>query len=350
MKTIFFFLVLLVSTSRTSASIASDLCKSNGSLEKIHFSSQILSKVDFQKDLKKPIKLLFNELGKCSHFKEIKNKMEFSFKDHTLDGSFVMSNNKLVSIWFDSPKIKNKEVGSLLKQLSLNNNISSYYFIDENKIYKKNEEVRLFVASSNKLNILKEFKKCIRLKRCSKNDIIKLTKGAKTSPSGILQNWPNESQILVSTVVNLMISASDNTATDLLILYLRERNMKSFKTMQQKFISLYSPQAKSFGPEDYKDVNLSAYPATGGSLGTTKNLCSTILKLKGEKSLSINQDGLRGKFKEVLFKGGSRFGVFQKTYAWKLNNEFWKCLSVTINNPAGINKDEVSKVIRGIIL
>lgn len=340
----------MISMSNTSAGIINNICKSNGLITKKDFSEKILANIDFKKKLKQPIKSLFTSLGKCIDVKTSKNKMIFNFKDHTLDGSYVMSRNKLVSIWFDSPRAKKKDINKLLKTLSKNNNISSYYFIDENKIYKDKEEVSLFVASTIKLKVLEQLKKCIDLKKCSNNDILVIKKGVKTSPSGILQTWPNQTRILVSTAVNLMISASDNTATDLIILYLRENKMKSFKTMQQKFIELYSPQAKFFGPEDYKNVNLSVYPESGGSLGTTKGLCNTILRLKDVKALSINQDEAMGKFKKVLFKGGSRFGVFQKTYAWKNDNGLWKCLSVTVNNPKGVNKAEVSEVIRNIIL
>ncbi|OUS00181.1 hypothetical protein A9Q84_03080 [Halobacteriovorax marinus] len=326
------------------------ICKRNGTLVSDFFSNKILKTVNFNKDLRAPIRSLFKDLGKCSKVEFEKGKFTFNFSKHILKGTFLEEEGKLVSIWFDSPRLKNKNIKNLLKTLEQQGRDVSYYFTDGTKKLNKNIDKKLNIASSFKLKLLLDLKNCVQDKICSYDDHLILEKNIKTSPSGILQDWPNNTKLLVSTAAHLMISLSDNTATDLVIHYLNKLKKRKRRTMQKRFIDLYSPKSKSFGPKDYTKVNLAKYAIQGGSIGTTFNLCQTMLKLSGTPTLTINQDGLGEELTDLHFKGGSRFGVYQKTYAWKTKEKSWSCLSITINDSKGVNEEKVSSIIREILL
>lgn len=78
-----------------------------------------------------------------------------------------------------------------------------------------NDEHAHAVGSAFKLYVLASLSRQIGEREKSWRDIIPLSR--KSLPSGVLQNWPENTPLTVQTLATLMISISDNTATDLLI-------------------------------------------------------------------------------------------------------------------------------------
>ena len=74
---------------------------------------------------------------------------------------------------------------------------------------------RYAIASSVKLYILAELDRAVRAGERQWSDVVRL--GPKSHPSGISQNWPDRSPVTLHTLATLMISISDNSATDTLI-------------------------------------------------------------------------------------------------------------------------------------
>ena len=74
---------------------------------------------------------------------------------------------------------------------------------------------RYAIASSSKLYILAELDRAVRAGERKWSDVVRL--GPKSHPSGISQNWPDGSPVTLHTLATLMISISDNSATDTLI-------------------------------------------------------------------------------------------------------------------------------------
>ncbi len=74
---------------------------------------------------------------------------------------------------------------------------------------------RYAIASSFKLYILAELDRAVRAGERRWSDVVQL--GPKSHPSGISQNWPDRSPVTLHTLATLMISISDNSATDTLI-------------------------------------------------------------------------------------------------------------------------------------
>ncbi|MBU2339693.1 MAG: serine hydrolase [Alphaproteobacteria bacterium] len=73
----------------------------------------------------------------------------------------------------------------------------------------------LALGSTFKLYVLSALERAVAEGRLGWDDVVKL--GDKSFPSGVTQNWPDGAPLTLHTAATLMISISDNTATDLLI-------------------------------------------------------------------------------------------------------------------------------------
>ncbi len=71
------------------------------------------------------------------------------------------------------------------------------------------------LGSAFKLWVLAELARQVAADERHWTDVVKV--GAPSLPSGVLQTWPAESPVTVQTLATLMISISDNTATDTLL-------------------------------------------------------------------------------------------------------------------------------------
>ncbi len=74
---------------------------------------------------------------------------------------------------------------------------------------------RLAIGSAFKLWILAEAARSVNAGKRRWSDVVPLR--ARSLPSGILQNWPRNAPITLHSLATLMISISDNTATDALL-------------------------------------------------------------------------------------------------------------------------------------
>jgi beta-lactamase class A len=82
-------------------------------------------------------------------------------------------------------------------------------------VISRNAEVTLALGSTFKLYILAALAEDVKAGRRKWSDVVVLTE--KSYPSGQLQDWPQGSPVTLHTLASLMISISDNTATDQLI-------------------------------------------------------------------------------------------------------------------------------------
>ena len=89
-------------------------------------------------------------------------------------------------------------------------------------------DTRLALGSTFKLYVLAALAQDVKAGRRKWSDVVPLTE--KSYPSGKLQDWPKGAPMTLHTLASLMISISDNTATDQLIAVLgKERILKLMK-------------------------------------------------------------------------------------------------------------------------
>lgn len=92
----------------------------------------------------------------------------------------------------------------------------------------RDPETPLALGSAFKLYVLAALAEDVKAGRRKWSDVVPLE--VKSFPSGQLQNWPQGAPVTLHSLASLMISISDNTATDQLIATLgRERILKAMK-------------------------------------------------------------------------------------------------------------------------
>lgn len=82
-------------------------------------------------------------------------------------------------------------------------------------IVSRNADDRFAIASVFKLYVLAEIDRAVRAGERRWSDVLPLTQ--KSHPSGIAQDWPDNAPMTLQTLATLMISISDNSATDTLV-------------------------------------------------------------------------------------------------------------------------------------
>lgn len=88
--------------------------------------------------------------------------------------------------------------------------------LDGESIYSYGDPTKQFALGSTfKLYVLAALSRAVSEGRLSWDDVVALD--AKSFPSGMMQNWPDGAPVTLHTAATLMISISDNTATDLVM-------------------------------------------------------------------------------------------------------------------------------------
>jgi len=244
-------------------------------------------------------------------------------------------------------------------------------------------QTSLAVGSSFKLFVLRALLDAIHKRTASWKEVIPLRKNLMSLPSGILQTWPPQTPVTIASLAALMMSRSDNTATDHLIVRLGRRAVervagrrnRPFLTTSEMFklkscsprLKVISARFRRAGQTSRRRLltELDRSPNQGvgalcpnGHVGqlewffTTDELCRTAMMLRGQKLLTINP-GLadRGAWRFVGYKGGSEPGVLNMTYV--LQNPTtgtWFCVSATWNHPGHrLNKSIFYDLVRRIL-
>ena len=86
-----------------------------------------------------------------------------------------------------------------------------------------NADREMAIGSAFKLYILSELVREVGARERKWADIVSLDGKIASRPSGMLQSWPAGSPVTLHTLASLMISISDNTAADELLVTLRPR-------------------------------------------------------------------------------------------------------------------------------
>ncbi|WP_188512335.1 serine hydrolase [Blastomonas aquatica] len=92
-------------------------------------------------------------------------------------------------------------------------------------IASHNADQRFAIASVFKLYVLTEIDRAVRAGERTWSDVLPLAQ--KSHPSGITQDWPDNAPMTLQTLATLMISISDNSATDTLIAAIGQEKLEA---------------------------------------------------------------------------------------------------------------------------
>jgi beta-lactamase class A len=244
-----------------------------------------------------------------------------------------------------------------------------------------NADRHLAIGSTFKLYILSELLRCVNEGERTWKDVVTLSPDAVSLPTGVLQSWPAGSPLTLHTLATLMISQSDNTATDQLLRLLgREKvekmlsaaghsrpeldipflsTMEVFKLKSEQnlsaahsYLSLPAAKRHTFLADSLmrigrESLSFRGQPTLVDSIewfASAADLCRVMnwIRLNSESGpgaevrqiLAVNP-GLaipKDKWKYAGYKGGSEAGVMNMTYLLQSTDGGWYALSATWNN------------------
>ena len=329
------------------------------------------------------LKSYSNQLGELKEVKQTQEGYSLVFENGTAPSKLTLNDQgKVAGLWFGSISLSQDNFEDILNDFKeLDGEVSIYVGKNnEEELLAYNSDKDLAVGSTFKLYVLKALYDEITTTDKTWDDIIRLNEKNMTLPSGIIQNWSIDTPVTVKTLSSLMISLSDNTATDHLIDYVGrknieeivdEKNIPFLKTsdmfklkhgISNDRINEYlnaDLQKKREILNNLDDVKVSINDISGSAklidsiewFYTTKELSNIIYELKDADEISINP-GLASKdsWNLIGYKGGSEEGVLQLTHLLqKTSDSDYYTVSVTVNNQNGVDNNKVQELVSRLI-
>lgn len=220
----------------------------------------------------------------------------------------------------------------------------------------------LAVGSAFKLAVLAALQEQVQAGELAWHTVVELQPEWKSLPSGMLQDWPAGSALTIETLATLMISISDNTATDALINIVGRENIEALTPRNQPFLTtrevfaLKNPANASW-LEQYRQGDLETQrqvlaevpnlplPAESVFAGnpvspdvewffTGQELCQLIGQVAPLSALRVNPGVANpADWQQIAFKGGSEPGVLNLT-TWLVDEVGdTYCVTTTWNSP-----------------
>lgn len=243
---------------------------------------------------------------------------------------------------------------------------------DGAELVSLNANQPLAVGSTFKLAVLAALRQQIETGQRSWSDVVELRPEWKSLPSGFLQTWPDGSRLTLETLATLMISVSDNTATDALIHILGREAVEAFTLRNRPFLTTreaftlkapqnlemlqrYRPLSSIQGRQQILD-EIADYPlpdieTTGRTseelfdgqptaldvewFFTPRELCELMAQVADLPLTGINPAPGVVNAKDwgrVAYKGGSEPGVLNLTHQLEAENGRTYYISMTWNN------------------
>jgi beta-lactamase class A len=242
-----------------------------------------------------------------------------------------------------------------------------------------NPTLALGVGSAFKLAVLDVLQSQIAAKKLTWQTIVPLQAAYKSLPSGRLQTWPDGSFLTVQSLAALMISESDNTATDHLIQLVGRENIAAISPRNQPFLmtrEFFQLKAKSnqAGLERYQKADLpqkrsmllelanQPLPAVSEFAETQPKaldvewfftpgeLCQCLDRVFDLPLMSINPGVAKPQdWQKVSYKGGSEAGVLNLSTGLQAKNGKRYCVVATWNSTQPIEEAKFFGLYGGLL-
>lgn len=220
--------------------VAAQFRQNPGAYEKL-FAPSFLAQIPVAQ-LDEIFKSLSAQLGKCTDAKlvEAKNvnagKFDLIFeKGYTVRLTLTIegaAERLIIGAFFEPPAKSSGTLAEIVGELKNLPGETSLFVAKLNDkgatpIIAHNADKQMPLGSAFKLYILSELVRQINAKERKWSDVVVLRENYKSLPSGIMQNWATDTPITLQTLATLMISISDNTATDALLFELGREKIEN---------------------------------------------------------------------------------------------------------------------------
>ena len=346
-------------------------------LQRLWFADSFLAQISLA-EISQIVHGIQSSVGAYQSIEDVDNGFVLTFERGTVPAHLaVNSQGQITGLLFETPQLGSLSVDEALAELSaLPGQVHVLAVRDGETVAAIKADRPLAVGSTFKLLILQALLMQIETGQHQWDEVVSLQEKLKSLPSGFLQTWPAGSRLTLESLATLMISQSDNTATDHLLHIvgrealeaLSERN-RPFLTTREAFV-LKNPANRSilrrWRRSDEKRSFLSALAAlplpkvslfNDGPQAidiewffTAHELCSAMHAVADLPLMSINP-GLvdASQWAKVSYKGGSEPGVENFTTYWVDEQAQSYCITSTWNNEAGIDELRFSTLYRSLI-
>jgi hypothetical protein len=284
---------------------------------------------------------------------------------------------RIIGLWF-GPAQAQGDIGTLIATIkALPGHTSLLVTTDSKPIAAYEADTPLAVGSAAKLAVLLAVKRAIAQKRLTWDTVVKLDPSWKSLPSGQLQDWPDSTPVTLATLAHLMISISDNTATDALIRLVGREAVDAITPRNTPFLTtrelftLKMQESVSLRREwQSGDATLrrtilhhiadaplplpnAISPAATHEIEwfmTAKELCGLLDATADLPSVGINAGPIdRDGWRNVAYKGGSEVGVLNLSSRLTDKNGRVYCVVATWNDDVPLDENKLISPYRGLL-
>lgn len=345
------------------------------------FASEFLEQVPINQ-INSIITSLQTQLGTYQGVEKDGSDYVVNFSQGSVPTKIALNSKGQIIGLFLQPGLKLNSLSEAIAELKkLPGKVNFLVKEDSEIIADYNVKTSLAVGSAFKLSVLKTLKTQIASGKKSWSDIVTIKAEDKSLPSGILQTWPDNSPLTLQTLANLMISLSDNTATDILIKqvgreaiesnssennipFLTTRELFTLKSSQnRKLLERYRQSDVKQRRQILAELANQPLPDVSEFIETNPNaldiewfynaeeLCQLMEEVADLPLMSINPGIANPKdWETVAYKGGSEPGVINVTTWLKAKNGKQYCVVATWNNSnAPVDEGKFAALYGGVI-
>ncbi len=244
-------------------------------------------------------------------------------------------------------------------------------------VAERNADLPLGVGSAAKLAILRALDLAVGEGRLAWDQVVPLDPSWTSLPSGILHFWPAQTPMTIATLANLMMSMSDNTATDGLIDIvgrtaieaISPRNAPFLKTnelfrmkaeVNSGLLADYAAADEAGKRAVLERVAAVPLPPIGDIADrvtpeaewyvTAHELCTLLDEVADLSAMTMNPGLARiGDWDHIAYKGGSEPGVLNFSMRLVGKDGRVHCVVATWNNARPVDDDRLIPPFRGIL-
>jgi len=290
----------------------------------------------------------------------------------------VNENNQIAGLYFISVTETTGDYQEVVADFEeLEGEVSLLLTRNGEELASINPDEKLAVGSTFKIAVLAELNRAIKTGERNWSDVVQLNDFQKSLASGQLQNWPDGTYLTLNTLANLMISISDNTATDILIEELGRKNIEEYNNIEGPFLKtreafkLKDPANKELleryrnAEDEYKYELLTEVDEKDLPSGTifdriramdiewyftSYEIAEIMAEVKDLELMSINP-GIASKtnWERVAYKGGSEPGVFNLSTWLQAEDGTEYFLTVTWNDDDFLDEEKFTQLYRNLI-
>jgi len=359
-------------------------------LQKEWFADSFLAQISLA-EIAQIVQGIGGSVGAYQSIEDVDNGFVLTFARGLVPAHLALNNRgQITGLLFETPQLTAVSIDDLLREFeSLPGKVSLLATREGEPVAALNQDDPLAVGSTFKLFILQALREQIAAGDRQWTDVVSIHDEWKSLPSGFLQTWPAGSQLTLESLATLMISQSDNTATDHLLNIIgrdvveahlpsdvadkssrgRASRNRPFLTTREAFV-LKDPSnvrvLRRWRKSDERRTLLSALaalPLPAVSIFnegpqaidvewflSARELSAAMAEVADLPLMSINP-GLvdPSDWAKVAFKGGSEPGVENFTTALTDPQGVQYCVSATWNNEGGIDELRFSTLYRSLI-